>query len=112
MLLLDLEQGRIVDDEELKRELASAKPYRQWIETSRVSLEDLPEPAPTTNRPFRCWTVNKPLIYAGRPQSHPAPMVTNGEEPTGSMGNDAALPVLSNKAAFVFTTISVSCSPG
>lgn len=35
-----------VDDEELKRGLATAKPYRDWIETSRVSLEDLPEPAP------------------------------------------------------------------
>jgi glutamate synthase (NADPH/NADH) large chain len=51
MLLLDLEQGRIVDDEELKRDIAGGKPYRDWIEKSRISLEDLPEPAPADKSP-------------------------------------------------------------
>src|SRR5438067_8159523 len=46
MLLVDLEAGRIVDDDELKRTLATQKPYRQWIERCRLSLEDIPEPAP------------------------------------------------------------------
>src|SRR5206468_12677047 len=42
MLLIDLEQGRIIEDEELKNQFASAKPYRQWIESVRVRLEDIP----------------------------------------------------------------------
>src|SRR5438552_7506277 len=46
MLLVDLEQGRIVDDDDLKRELASTKPYREWIDRTRVALEPLPHPAP------------------------------------------------------------------
>ena len=46
MLLVDLEAGRIVDDAELKRTLATAKPYRAWIERCRLRLEDMPEPAP------------------------------------------------------------------
>ena len=46
MLLVDIEQGRIIDDDELKRTLATAKPYREWIRRSRIALDDLPEPAP------------------------------------------------------------------
>src|SRR6202040_3089888 len=46
MLLVDLEQGRIVVDDELKRTLATQKPYRQWLAQCRLSLEDMPEPAP------------------------------------------------------------------
>ena len=46
MLLVDMEQGRIIDDDELKRTLATAKPYREWIERSRIALDDLPAPAP------------------------------------------------------------------
>ena len=47
MLLVDLYQGRIVDDDELKRTLATAKPYREWIHDCRLRLEEMPEPAPT-----------------------------------------------------------------
>src|SRR4029079_17783299 len=43
MFLIDFEQGRIVDDEELKAQFASAKPYRQWVESVRIKLEDLPQ---------------------------------------------------------------------
>src|SRR6202007_2127928 len=48
MLLVDLDAGRIVDDDELKRTLATAKPYRAWIDQCRLRLEQMPEPAPTT----------------------------------------------------------------
>src|SRR3954464_3242469 len=43
MFLIDLEQGRIVDDEELKNQFASAKPYRQWVDSVRIKLEALPQ---------------------------------------------------------------------
>ena len=46
MLLVDTEQGRIIDDDELKRTLATAKPYRDWIDRSRIALDALPDPAP------------------------------------------------------------------
>ena len=46
MLLVDTEQGRIVDDDELKRTLATEKPYREWIRNCRLRLEEMPEPAP------------------------------------------------------------------
>ncbi len=48
MLLVDLEEGRIVDDDELKRTLATEKPYREWIAQCRLRLDDMPEPAPPT----------------------------------------------------------------
>src|ERR1700758_334183 len=46
MLLVDTEQGCIIDDADLKRSLAGAKPYREWIDRSRIALEALPDPAP------------------------------------------------------------------
>src|SRR5215218_364535 len=46
MLLVDMEQGRIVDDDELKRTLATEKPYREWVRNCRLRLEEMPEPAP------------------------------------------------------------------
>jgi hypothetical protein len=92
MLLVDMEQGRIIDDDELKRTLALAKPYRKWIDATRVALESLPEPAP----PQRS---NVPLLDRQQAFGYTqedvkvilAPMAEMSEEPTGSMGNDAAL---------------------
>ena len=103
MLLIDLEQGRIVDDEELKRDLASAKPYREWIEQSRVSLEDLPEPAPADKSSVSVLDRQQAFGYTQEDlKIILVPMVANAEEATGSMGNDAALPVLSNKSKPLF----------
>ena len=98
MLLVDLETGRIVDDEELKRQLATEKPYREWIERCRLRLEAMPEPAPALASEVPLldrqqafgWTQEDVKVVL-------APMAANGEEPVGSMGNDAALPVLSNR---------------
>jgi glutamate synthase domain-containing protein 2/glutamate synthase domain-containing protein 1/glutamate synthase domain-containing protein 3 len=103
MLLIDLEKGEIVDDESLKRELAAAKPYREWIETSRVSLEDLPEPAPADKSDVSLLDRQQAFGYSQEDlKVILAPMVANAEEATGSMGNDAALPVLSNKAKPIY----------
>ena len=62
MFLIDLEQGRIVDDEELKNQFASAKPYRQWIESVRIKLDaiDAARPAPTPSDRERCSTASRP----------------------------------------------------
>ncbi|MEO8345163.1 MAG: glutamate synthase-related protein [Betaproteobacteria bacterium] len=98
MLLVDLEEGRIVDDDELKHTLATDKPYRQWIEQCRLHLPDMPEPAPPT-------PTSVPLLHRQQAFGYTqedvrlllTPMAANGEEPLGSMGNDAALPVLSDR---------------
>ncbi len=98
MLLVDMQQGRIIDDDELKRTLATAKPYAKWIERSRVALDRLPDPAPT--QPSEVSLLDRQQAFGYTQEDIKViltPMAQLGEEPTGSMGNDAALPVLSSK---------------
>ena len=98
MLLVDLEAGRIVDDDELKRSLATAKPYRKWIAQCRLRLEDMPEPAP--NAPAEVPLLDRQQVFGYTQEDLKvilAPMAQNAEEAIGSMGNDAALPVLSDR---------------
>jgi len=99
MFLIDLEQGRIVDDEELKNQFANARPYRQWIENVRVRLDDieLDEVKPAS---FETSLLDRQQAFGYTQEDIKflmAPMATNGEEGTGSMGNDSPLAVLSSK---------------
>ena len=103
MLLVDLEQGRIVDDEELKNTLSTAKPYREWIDRCRISVENLPEPAPAT--PSDVPLLDRQQVFGYTQEDLKvilAPMAQSGEEAIGSMGNDAALTVLSNRPKVFF----------
>jgi glutamate synthase (NADPH/NADH) large chain len=99
MFLIDLEQGRIVDDEELKNQYASAKPYRQWIENVRIKLETIP--AGSGEAPAFAESLLDRQQAFGYTQEDikflMAPMAANGEEGIGSMGNDSPLAVLSDK---------------
>ena len=104
MLLIDTEQGRIIDDAEVKKQLAAAKPYKQWIEKSRYFLGDLPqvdyklemsETLLDTQQAFGYTQEDIKFILQ--------PMITNGEEGAGSMGNDSALPILSNKPKLLYS---------
>ncbi len=98
MFLIDMQAGRIVEDEELKSRLAVAKPYRQWIEQSRYFLGDLPEVA--GRPPLNAALLDTQQAFGYSQEDIKfilAPMVNAGEEAIGSMGTDAALPVLSNK---------------
>jgi glutamate synthase (NADPH) large chain len=98
MLLVDLQEGRIIDDAEVKQSLATAKPYKAWIEKTRIALNDLPEPAPQVPASISLLDRQQAFGYTQEDTKFIlTPMGANGEEPTGSMGNDAALPVLSNK---------------
>ncbi len=104
MLLVDTEQGRIIDDAELKRELATAKPYRAWIERSRVALDDLPEPAPPQHTDVPLLDRQQAFGYTQEDLKVVlGPMAQAGEEAVGSMGNDAALPVLSNRPKVLYS---------
>ena len=103
MFLIDLEQGRMVDDEELKATLAHSKPYKQWIENLRIKLDDIEAAA----APAVAAPADNGLSLLDRQQAFGftqedikflmSPMAMNGEEATGSMGNDSPLAVLSNK---------------
>ncbi|MFN3298226.1 glutamate synthase central domain-containing protein, partial [Caldimonas sp.] len=98
MFLIDFEQGRIVDDEELKNLYASAKPYRQWIENVRIKLDSIDvvgEPPTFTesllDRQQAFGYTQEDLKFLM------SPMAQSGEESIGSMGNDSPLAVLSDK---------------
>ncbi|MCZ2438718.1 MAG: glutamate synthase subunit alpha [Burkholderiales bacterium] len=100
MLLIDLEQGRIVEDEELKTQFASAKPYRQWIENVRIRLDSIVgegQAAP----PARESLLDRQQAFGYTQEDIKfllAPMASAGEEAIGSMGNDAPLAVLSDRS--------------
>jgi glutamate synthase domain-containing protein 2/glutamate synthase domain-containing protein 1/glutamate synthase domain-containing protein 3 len=99
MFLVDLEKGRIVEDRELKDTLAGAKPYGEWIERIRVKLDEvetertapLKSEVPLLDRQQAFGYTQEDLKF------QITPMAQNAEEPVGSMGNDAALAVLSKK---------------
>ncbi len=98
MFLIDFEQGRIIEDEELKAQYASAKPYRQWIENVRIKLDTID--ATGTAGEFSASLLDRQQAFGFTQEDVKflmAPMATNGEEATGSMGNDSPLAVLSDK---------------
>jgi glutamate synthase (NADPH) large chain len=105
MLLVDLEQGRLIPDDELKATLARSHPYKEWLERTQIVLEDLPaaaDGAPLSN-----------LALLDRQQSFGytqedlkvlmTPMALQGEEAVGSMGNDTPISALSDKPKLLFT---------
>jgi glutamate synthase domain-containing protein 2/glutamate synthase domain-containing protein 1/glutamate synthase domain-containing protein 3 len=103
MLLVDTEQGRIIDDAELKRTLATAKPYRMWIDRSRIALDSLPDPAPPLQSAVPLLDRQQAFGYTQEDlRIILAPMVRGAEEAVGSMGNDATLPVLSNRPKILY----------
>ncbi len=99
MFLIDFDQGRIIDDEELKSQFASAKPYRQWIESVRVKLEDVPAGIVSTD--FAASLLDRQQAFGYTQEDIKfllSPMAAAGEEAIGSMGNDTPLAVLSSKS--------------
>ena len=103
MLLIDMAQGRIIDDAEVKRDLANAKPYKAWIEKSRYFLADLPIVESKPALPNNLLDTQQAFGYSQEDLKFVLqPMIANGEEGAGSMGNDSALPVLSNKSKVLY----------
>jgi len=96
MFLVDTQQGRIVDDTEIKAELAAAQPYGHWLSQEQVSLEDLPPRVMLTPEHHN---IRQQQILFGYTDEDlrliVAPMSRSGEEPIGSMGSDTSLPALS-----------------
>ena len=103
MLLIDMVQGRIIDDAEVKNQLATAKPYKAWIEQSRYLLSDLPEEDTSFEMKESLLDTQQAFGYTQEDIKFILqPMIANGEEGAGSMGNDAALPVLSAKPKVLY----------
>lgn len=100
MFLIDLEQGRIIDDAEIKSQLSNSRPYRQWIDRLRVKLESLPTPA--ANLPqVSTSLLDRQQAFGWTQEDFKfvlEVMADTGEEAIGSMGNDAPLAVLSSRA--------------
>jgi len=99
MFLIDLEQGRLIDDEELKATLANSKPYKQWIENLRIRLDDVTGAGQdAANSPASLLDQQQAFGYTQEDIKFLlSPMAQNGEEGIGSMGNDSPLAVLSGK---------------
>ncbi|MBU3719173.1 MAG: glutamate synthase subunit alpha [Burkholderiaceae bacterium] len=100
MFLIDLEQGRMIDDEELKSSLSKAKPYQQWIENLRIRLDSLGGSDQRSPEPGQVDILDRQQAFGYTQEDIKflmAPMAANGEEAIGSMGNDSPLAVLSDK---------------
>ncbi|HJY40518.1 MAG TPA: glutamate synthase large subunit, partial [Steroidobacteraceae bacterium] len=104
MFLVDTEEGRIVDDEEIKRAIANERPYRQWLSEHQVHLNDLPD-APQVPQPDHDTLLQRQIAFGYTFEDERlilAPMAQHGVEAVGSMGNDTPLAVLSNKPRLLY----------
>jgi glutamate synthase (NADPH/NADH) large chain len=103
MLVIDMEQGRIIDDAEVKKDLATAKPYKKWVDESRYFLSDMPKEKANVSLTSSVLNTQQAFGYTQEDVKFIlTPMLENGVEGSGSMGNDAALPILSNKPKLLF----------
>ena len=105
MFLLDLDQGRIVDDDEIKDGLAARHPYGDWLKAKRVILDELPTPSEVPGVDFESLGARQQAFGYTQEDLNLLlePMGVEGTEPTGSMGNDAALAVLSDRPQNLFS---------
>ena len=104
IFLVDLEKGRIVEDGEVKREIASRQPYAEWFERGINHLSDLPEREPAHSRQEPLRQLQFAFGYTQEDMKVLlAPTAQRGEEPIGSMGNDLALAVLSDSHPPLFS---------
>ncbi|MBX3750815.1 MAG: glutamate synthase large subunit [Opitutaceae bacterium] len=104
LFLVDTVQGRIIEDEEIKRQLASERPYADWIAEHHLHLEDLPE-APSVPVPDHETLLQRQIAFGYTNEDERiiiTPMARDGVEAIGSMGNDGALAVLSNKPRLLY----------
>jgi glutamate synthase domain-containing protein 2/glutamate synthase domain-containing protein 1/glutamate synthase domain-containing protein 3 len=104
LFLVDLERGRIVEDDEVKREVSTRKPYGEWYERNAVPFAKLPpsEQVTLSDQPMRLR--QRAFGYSQEDlRVLLTPMAVDGAEPVGSMGNDISLAVLSDQAPPLFS---------
>ena len=104
MFLIDINEGRIISDEEIKAKISTQKPYTKWVKENQVNLKDLP----ATDFQFKLdheTVLNRQVAFGYSIEDLKfviAPMVGNATEATGSMGNDTPLAILSQKPQLLF----------
>jgi glutamate synthase (NADPH/NADH) large chain len=107
MLLIDLEQGRIIEDDELKADLANARPYAEWLQQAQYKLADITDIVPElASIPAAATTLLQRQQAFGYTQEDIArflePMAIEGDDPVGSMGTDTPIAVLSGRARLLY----------
>jgi glutamate synthase (NADPH/NADH) large chain len=103
MFLVDTEQGRIVDDDEIKTALAAEQPYLQWLEAGQIDLDDLPPRTMLT--PQHASVVGRQRLFGYTNEELRLilqPMARSGAEPLGSMGTDTPIAVLSDRSRLLY----------
>ena len=114
MLLIDLDEGRIIDDAEIKQKLAAEHPYEAWLEATQFKLAELPElseehsepahrPAAAANDPAAQLNLQQAFGYTQEDiQFFLEPMARNADDPVGSMGTDTPIAALSTKPKLLY----------
>jgi glutamate synthase (NADPH) large chain len=104
MLLVSLDEGRIIDDEELKEQIATEAPYGEWLRQHMVELNDLPGPSEVKELATEeLVRLQKAFGYTYEEiTKNLAPMVTEGKDPVGAMGSDTPLAVLSDRPQLLY----------
>jgi glutamate synthase (NADPH/NADH) large chain len=105
MLLIDLEEGRIIDDAEIKEKLAAEHPYEEWLKATQVKLEDLPDADDTNGHDDNASALNRQQAFGYTQedlQFFLEPMAQEGDDPIGSMGTDTPIAVFSKKPKLLY----------
>ncbi|WP_374533357.1 glutamate synthase large subunit [Phenylobacterium sp.] len=106
MLLIDMEEGRIIEDEEIKRSLSEAEPYEEWLKSTQFKLEELPEIAfneALSNDAAQLLDRQQAFGYTQEDeQFFLEPMAVSGDDPIGSMGSDTPIAVLSRRSKLLY----------
>ena len=105
MLLIDLEKGKIIADEDIKTELAAAHPYREWLQRTQIVLEDL-KPVQAREARGDVSLLNKQQSFGYTQEDVKVimpPMAVTGQEAVGSMGTDTPISALSDKSKLLYT---------
>jgi glutamate synthase (NADPH/NADH) large chain len=106
MLLIDLEQGRIISDDELKADLAAKHPYEAWVKRTQILVQDLPLPRSASPRRSNVALLDLQQAFGYTQESLKlllTPMAQTGQEAVGSMGNDTPVSVLSSRPKLLHT---------
>jgi glutamate synthase (NADPH/NADH) large chain len=103
MFLVDTAEGRIVEDDEIKAELAASQPWQEWLDEGRIHLADLPEREHVTHTPASVVRRQRTFGYTEEEvRILVTPMAQNGAEPLGAMGSDSPIAVLSDRPRLLF----------
>ncbi len=106
MLLIDMEKGAIISDAEIKKELASANPYAEWLARTQIVLEDMPRPRrrPAITPTDTLLDLQQAFGYSQEDVKHlMIPMAVTGQEGLGSMGTDTPISAISSKSKLLYT---------